>query len=62
VKERLHNFLIHTGRRKFLTPLYKTMLENEGWKEFAKETYKQARPRYHTVAVQTLDELFLKSN
>jgi aminopeptidase N len=62
VKERLHNFLIHTGRRKFLTPLYKTMLENANWKEFAKETYTQARPMYHTVAVQTLDDLILKNN
>ena len=44
------------GRRKFLTPLYKAMVET-GQKAMADAIYEQARPNYHSVATGTMDEL-----
>ncbi len=49
-------FLISVGRRKFLTPLYASLIQH-GKKEFALKIYKQARPMYHAVSKETMDEL-----
>lgn len=56
VKPVVENFLVHVGRRKFLTPTYKAMLES-GQKEWALEVYAKARPNYHAVARETMDDL-----
>ena len=53
---RLETFLINVGRRKFLTPLYRAMVETEQ-KEMALSIYEQARQNYHSVATGTMDEL-----
>ena len=53
---RLESFLINVGRRKFLTPLYKALLET-GQTQMAKDIYTKARPNYHSVATGTMDEL-----
>ena len=53
---RLESFLINVGRRKFLTPLYKALLET-GQTQMAKDIYKKARPNYHSVSTGTMDEL-----
>ncbi|MBM72256.1 MAG: aminopeptidase [Crocinitomicaceae bacterium] len=53
---RLEEFLVNVGRRKFLTPLYKAMLET-GQKEMALNIYNKARKNYHSVATATMDEL-----
>ncbi|MBD80736.1 MAG: aminopeptidase [Crocinitomicaceae bacterium] len=50
------NFLINVGRRKFLTPTYKAFKE-AGKIEQAREIYAEARPNYHSVSTQTMDEL-----
>ncbi len=55
----IEEFLIRVGRRKFLTPLYKAMIDS-GQQDFAKEIYAQARPNYHSVSRNTLDELIGK--
>jgi len=55
--ERAEAFLIQTGRRKFIVPLYKELLKTEGGKSKAREIYEKARPGYHYVATSTLDEL-----
>jgi len=55
---RADKFLVEIGRRKFLTPLYSAFKET-GRVNLAKEIYKKARPNYHAVAVQTMDELLL---
>ncbi len=55
--EKLETFLIETGRRKFLTPLYKAMLEKEDGKTMANAIYSKARPNYHFVATNTMDAL-----
>ncbi|MFI5171608.1 MAG: M1 family metallopeptidase [Chitinophagales bacterium] len=52
----IDKFLNSVGRRKFLTPLYKAMV-NTGQKEMAIAIYTNARPGYHYVAQNTMDEL-----
>ena len=54
---RLEDFLIHTGRRKFLNPLYKELIKTDEGKERALAIYKKARPNYHFVATNTFDKL-----
>ena len=54
---RLEKFLIKVGRRKFLTPLYRTMVRTKGAKEMALSIYEKARPGYHSVAQGTMDAL-----
>ncbi len=53
----LENFLITVGRRKFLMPLYRELIKTEEGRKFAKSAYKKARPNYHYVSVQSIDEL-----
>jgi len=53
----LENFLIHTGRRKFLTPLYGEMTKTEASLKMARAIYTKARPNYHYVSVNTLDKM-----
>jgi leukotriene-A4 hydrolase len=53
--EALEKFLVTVGRRKFLTPTYKSLMDVNHTK--AKEIYEKARPNYHTVTIQTLDKL-----
>jgi aminopeptidase N len=54
--DRLETFLINVGRRKFLTPLYKALLDTDQT-NMAISIYKKARPNYHSVATGTMDEL-----
>lgn len=54
---RLELFLLGVGRRKFLKPLYEELLRTSAGRERALAIYRRARPRYHAVAVRTLDEL-----
>ena len=54
---RLEEFLLGVGRRKFLKPLYEALLKTPDGAARARAIYARARPRYHAVAVRTLDEL-----
>lgn len=54
---RLESFLINTGRRKFLSPLYNELVKDQEGKKRAQEIYKKARPNYHFVATNTFDKL-----
>ncbi len=56
VYPRVEDFLIHVGRRKFLTPTYEALLES-GKAEMAKDIYAKARPNYHAVSRETMDKL-----
>jgi aminopeptidase N len=56
----LEEFLIHTGRRKFLSPLYAELLKTPDGKTFAQQVYAKARPNYHFVATNTFDPLLKK--
>ncbi|MBW8050585.1 MAG: M1 family metallopeptidase [Cytophagales bacterium] len=53
----LEKFLLNVGRRKFLKPLYKAMVKTEDGKEMAKAIYSKARPNYHFISVNTIDEI-----
>lgn len=53
----LEKFLLHVGRRKFLTPLYKALLTVPDGRARAQKIYAAARPNYHSVATGTLDAL-----
>ncbi len=55
--KKLEDFLIHTGRRKFLLPLYTELLKTEEGKKRALQIYEKARPNYHFVASSTFDKL-----
>lgn len=59
IKQDLERFLLETGRRKFLTPIYGGLIE-AGETDLAWQIYTKARPGYHTVSTQTLDEMFSK--
>lgn len=52
----LEAFLVSVGRRKFLKPLYKQLLDH-GQKARALEIYTKARPNYHSVSTNTMDEM-----
>jgi hypothetical protein len=49
-------FLIRVGRRKFLTPTYRALVETNQV-EWARSIYAKARPGYHAVARETMDAL-----
>jgi len=49
-------FLCKVGRRKFLEPIYSSLLKH-GMEKEANEIYKRARRGYHFVSVQSLDAL-----
>ncbi len=55
VEDRLQAFLTTVGRRKFLQPLYEALMETPAGQAKARTIYGQARPRYHAIAVRTLD-------
>jgi len=52
----MRQFIIQTGRRKFIAPLYKALLEKRGL-AYAQAIYKEARPNYHFVATNTIDAM-----
>jgi hypothetical protein len=52
----MESFLIRVGRRKFLTPTYRALKES-GKLDQARNIYQKARPNYHSVSTQTMDEL-----
>ncbi len=53
----LEDFLIRVGRRKFLQPLYERLAQSESNKAWALGVYEKARPGYHSVSYNTIDEI-----
>lgn len=61
IEQPLEGFLLNTGRRKFIAPLYKALLlQQPDGQSKAKSIYLRARPNYHFVATNTLDTLINK--
>lgn len=56
----LEYFLTHTGRRKFVKPLYAELAKTPEGLELAKQIYKKARPNYHALVINTIDQLLEK--
>jgi len=51
-------FLLAMGRRKFVAPLFETLVgEGEWGRSIAKRIYVRARPTYHAVTTGTVDKL-----
>lgn len=53
----MENFLINTGRKKFLMPIYGELIKTETGKSIALNIYKKARENYHYVSYNSLDKL-----
>jgi leukotriene-A4 hydrolase len=53
----LEKFLTSMGRRKFLRPLYLELAKTPEGLALGKRIYEQARPTYHFVSVQTVDQI-----
>ena len=54
---KMEEFLIAVGRRKFLKPLYTKLAKTAEGKQWAIGVYKKARPGYHSVSYNTIDEI-----
>ena len=55
------DFLTAQGRRKFVVPLFRIMLEQgAAGRELASRIYAQARPGYHSVTRNSVDQLLAK--
>ncbi len=55
--QRLEEFLMTIGRRKFIKPLYEELAKTPEGKERALAIYRRARPTYHPIAVTSIDEV-----
>jgi aminopeptidase N len=55
--EAVQEFLVNVGRRKFLVPIYKAILQSNAGIDRAKNIYEIARPNYHAVSTETLDKM-----
>jgi aminopeptidase N len=52
----LERFLMAQGRRKFVAPLYADLAKTDWGRAMAMDIYGRARPTYHSVAVNTIDQ------
>ncbi|MCB0478363.1 MAG: M1 family metallopeptidase [Crocinitomicaceae bacterium] len=50
-------FLINVGRRKFLMPIYGELANSEEGKQLARKIYEKARPNYHAISTNSIDQL-----
>jgi aminopeptidase N len=57
IRPTMKAFLLRTGRRKFLLPIYTALTESKDDKNWALKVYAEARTNYHPVSVMTIDEL-----
>ncbi|MFO7893252.1 MAG: M1 family metallopeptidase [Longimicrobiales bacterium] len=53
----LEDFLIRQGRRKFLRPLYQDLAATAWGTELAEGIYAEARPMYHAISRNSIDEV-----
>jgi hypothetical protein len=53
----VERFLMSMGRRKFVAPLFETLMKEGDWgRPIAQRIYAQARPTYHAVTTGTVDK------
>ncbi len=48
-------FLLKTGRRKFVLPLYKQLIQTEEGRRLAEDIFQRAAPSYHPVTRQSVE-------
>ncbi|MFN0241480.1 MAG: M1 family metallopeptidase [Planctomycetota bacterium] len=56
-EDKLEQFLMTVGRRKFLKPLYTELAKTDEGMKRARAIYVKARPRYHAVSTGTIDKI-----
>lgn len=56
VDQRMEDFLLNVGRRWYVSTIYKALKRNNRLDE-AKRIYEKARPNYHAVTVNTIDDM-----
>jgi leukotriene-A4 hydrolase len=54
---RVEEFLTEQGRRKFISPIYAELMKTTPGKERALAIYRKARPTYHPLAIETVDQI-----
>jgi len=54
---RLESYLVGIGRRKLIRPLYEALAETPDGREQALAIYRRARPGYHAISTDTIDEI-----
>lgn len=58
IRPQMEQFMLRTGRRKFIVPIYTALSEGSGEdKKWAASVYTKARLNYHPVAVGTVDDI-----
>jgi hypothetical protein len=57
IRPKMEKFLLKVGRRKFLLPIYNALTKNPDDLRWALKVYEKARPNYHAVSQNTLDQL-----
>ena len=55
--DRLEEFLVEIGRRKFIKPLYEELVKTDSGRTRALAIYRKARPGYHPIGVDTVDRI-----
>ena len=50
-------FLTTVGRRKFILPIYRALIQTPAGLDQARAIYAQARPGYHPIAIESVDKL-----
>jgi leukotriene-A4 hydrolase len=50
-------FLINVGRRKFLEPIYTELAKTDDGLALGRAIYEKARPNYHAISFNTVDEI-----
>jgi len=53
----MEDFLINVGRRKFLEPIYTELAKSDEGLALGREIYAKARPNYHAISFNTIDEI-----
>ena len=55
--QNMESFLTSVGRRKFLSPLYEALVKTEEGKEWGTRVYEIAKPGYHAVSSNSIEEI-----
>ena len=57
VRAPMREYLLHIGRRKLVVPLYTELAKTPQNLSWAREVYAQARPAYHPITQNTVDDV-----
>jgi len=54
---RIESFLATVGRRKFILPIYRALMQTPGGAQQARGIYRKTRPFYHPIAIESVDKM-----